>query len=93
MIGEAGGFTHDTLAEDQDLTITIRKMGHVIAYAERAAQAFSLDYTVVDLVEQGDDFLIYEVSAFGGFRGLLEASGVDAAAAYARYIVSTLEHR
>lgn len=64
-----------------------------IAYAERAAQAFSLDYTVVDLVEQGDDFLIYEVSAFGGFRGLLEASGVDAAAAYARYIVSTLEHR
>ena len=46
-------------------------------------RAFGLDYTVVDLVEQGDDFLIYEVSAFGGFRGLLEASGVDAAAAYA----------
>ncbi len=36
LILEAGGFTHDTLAEDQDLTITIRKMGHVIAYAERA---------------------------------------------------------
>ncbi|HXD23538.1 MAG TPA: glycosyltransferase, partial [Gemmatimonadaceae bacterium] len=33
---EAGGFTHDTLAEDQDLTIAIRKHGHVIAYAERA---------------------------------------------------------
>ncbi|HEV8409530.1 MAG TPA: glycosyltransferase [Gemmatimonadaceae bacterium] len=36
LVIEAGGFTHDTLAEDQDLTITIRKMGHVIAYAERA---------------------------------------------------------
>ncbi len=36
LVLEAGGFTHDTLAEDQDLTITIRKMGHVIAYAERA---------------------------------------------------------
>ncbi len=36
LILEAGGFTNDTLAEDQDLTITIRKMGHVIAYAERA---------------------------------------------------------
>ncbi len=36
LVLAAGGFTHDTLAEDQDLTITIRKMGHVIAYAERA---------------------------------------------------------
>ncbi len=62
-----------------------------IAYAERAARAFELDYTVVDLVEQADDFLLYEVSAFGGFRGLLEASGVDAAAAYAQYILRTLE--
>ena len=61
------------------------------AYAERAAQAFALDYTVVDLVEQGDDFLLYEVSAFGGFRGLLEASGVDAASAYAHHIIRTLE--
>src|ERR1035437_1289605 len=36
VILEAGGFTSDTLAEDQDLTITIRKMGHEIAFAERA---------------------------------------------------------
>jgi cellulose synthase/poly-beta-1,6-N-acetylglucosamine synthase-like glycosyltransferase len=36
VIVEAGGFTHDTLAEDQDLSISIRKHGHVIAYAERA---------------------------------------------------------
>lgn len=58
--------------------------------AERAAAAFGLDYTVVDLVEQGHDFLCYEVSAFGGFRGLWEASRVGAAAAYARYIKRTL---
>jgi ribosomal protein S6--L-glutamate ligase len=62
-----------------------------IAYAERAAQTFGLDYTVVDLVEQADDFLIYEVSAFGGFRGLLEASGLDAAAAYAGHIMHSLK--
>jgi ribosomal protein S6--L-glutamate ligase len=62
-----------------------------IAYAERAAAAFALDYTVVDLVEQDSDFLIYEVSAFGGFRGLRDASGVDAAAAYATHIIRTLE--
>jgi ribosomal protein S6--L-glutamate ligase len=62
-----------------------------VAYAERAAQAFALDYTVVDLVEQDDDFLLYEVSAFGGFRGLWEASGVDAADAYAQYIMRSLK--
>jgi tetrahydromethanopterin:alpha-L-glutamate ligase len=62
-----------------------------IEYAERAARAFALDYTVVDLVEQDDDFLIYEVSAFGGFRGLLEASGVDAADAYADYILRSVK--
>jgi cellulose synthase/poly-beta-1,6-N-acetylglucosamine synthase-like glycosyltransferase len=36
LILEAGGFTSDTLAEDQDMTIIIRKMGHEIAFAERA---------------------------------------------------------
>jgi tetrahydromethanopterin:alpha-L-glutamate ligase len=62
-----------------------------IDYAERAAAAFGLDYTVVDLVEQGGDFLLYEVSAFGGFRGLKEASHVDAAAAYAMHIVRSVK--
>lgn len=33
---EAGGFTNDTLAEDQDLTIRIRRLGHRIGYAETA---------------------------------------------------------
>lgn len=35
-VREAGGFTHDTLAEDQDLTITLRRRGWRIAYADRA---------------------------------------------------------
>jgi ribosomal protein S6--L-glutamate ligase len=64
-----------------------------IEYAERAARAFGLDYTVVDLVEQDDDFLLYEVSAFGGFRGLKEASDIDSAALYARHIMEVLESR
>ena len=32
----AGGFSGDTLAEDQDLTIRLQRLGHRIAYAERA---------------------------------------------------------
>jgi ribosomal protein S6--L-glutamate ligase len=64
-----------------------------VEYAERAAQAFGLDYTVVDLVEQGDDFVLYEVSAFGGFRGLKEACGHDASQDYADHIMRTLASR
>ena len=34
---------------------------------------------------------IYEVSAFGGFRGLLEANRVDAARDYARFVLDHLK--
>jgi ribosomal protein S6--L-glutamate ligase len=57
-----------------------------IDLAERAAAAFGLDYTIADLVETADGFRIYEVSAFGGFRGLWVSSGFDVATAYAQYI-------
>jgi ribosomal protein S6--L-glutamate ligase len=61
-----------------------------IDLAERAADLFGLDYTIVDLVETESGYLIYEVSAFGGFRGLLEAEQQDVAAAYARYVKADL---
>ena len=49
--------------------------------ASRAARHFGLFFTGVDLVENPDGgFLVLEVSAFGGFRGLLTACGVDAGA-------------
>ena len=36
LIEQAGGFESDTLAEDQDLTLRIRRMGHNIGYEEDA---------------------------------------------------------
>lgn len=36
LVTSAGGFSHDTLAEDQDLTIAIRRMGYVVAFADDA---------------------------------------------------------
>jgi cellulose synthase/poly-beta-1,6-N-acetylglucosamine synthase-like glycosyltransferase/peptidoglycan/xylan/chitin deacetylase (PgdA/CDA1 family)/spore germination protein YaaH len=36
LIEQAGGFQSDTLAEDQDLTLCIRRMGHNIGYEEDA---------------------------------------------------------
>ncbi|HEY7268503.1 MAG TPA: ATP-grasp family protein [Dehalococcoidia bacterium] len=63
-----------------------------IEVATRAAAAFGLDYTIADLVETADGFRIYEVSAFGGFRGLRDSSGFDVAAEYANYIKKELQH-
>lgn len=51
----------------------------VIELARRAARHFGLLFTGVDLIEAEDGYRILEVSAFGGFRGLLEACGIDAA--------------
>lgn len=36
LIEQAGGFRSDTLAEDQDLTLSIRRLGHSIGYEEDA---------------------------------------------------------
>ena len=56
----------------------------VIDLAERAARHFGLAFTGVDLIETPDGgHAVLEVSAFGGFRGLLDACGIDAAPLYA----------
>ena len=48
----AGGFTHDTLAEDQDATIELRKRGWRIAYAEHAIAWTEAPDTYRALVKQ-----------------------------------------
>lgn len=51
----------------------------VIAMAERAQALFGLDFTCVDVALTDSGPYVFEVSAFGGFRGILETSGLDAA--------------
>ena len=58
--------------------------------ALRAAGVFDLDFTGVDLVETAGGYLVYEVSAFGGFSGLWRARGIDAADAYAEHVLRCL---
>jgi ribosomal protein S6--L-glutamate ligase len=59
-----------------------------LGLAVRAALHFGLVFTGVDLIEGSDGrFTILEVSAFGGFRGLLDGCGVDAAPLLARVIL------
>lgn len=71
----------------------IEPSSETIAMAKRAQAPFGLDFTTVDVAgsEQGD--IVFEVSAFGGFRGALEGAGFDAAAAYADYALKKLTER
>ena len=62
----------------------------IIAIAHQAQAVFDLDFTSVDIAETPDGPVVFEVSAFGGFRGLLEGCGIDAAQAYAGYMVKEL---
>ncbi|MBF0257085.1 MAG: ATP-grasp family protein, partial [Gammaproteobacteria bacterium] len=50
------------------------------------------DFTTVDVAETAAGLVVFEVSAFGGFRGAKEGLGINAAAAYAEYALRKLEH-
>ncbi len=63
---------------------------HIIDIAERAQQIFGLDFTCVDIAETPDGPVVFEVSPFGGFRGLKEANNIDAASLYADFIIARL---
>ena len=64
----------------------------VIALADKAQAAFGLDFTCVDVAESDRGLMVFEVSAFGGFRGLLEGCGLDAAREYAAFMARELDH-
>ena len=63
-----------------------------INIAARAQALFNLDITTVDIADADDGPMVFEVSAFGGFRGASKATGMDVASMYADYIVSELQH-
>jgi ribosomal protein S6--L-glutamate ligase len=62
----------------------------LIDLAHRAQAPFGMDFTTVDLALTDDGPTVFEVSAFGGFRGALEGAGIDAAAAYADYALARI---
>lgn len=52
LILRVGGFTHDTLAEDADLTLAIRKLGYAIVYEEAAVALTEAPDTVRGFIRQ-----------------------------------------
>lgn len=62
----------------------------VIELARRAQALFDMDFTTVDVAETDNGPIVFEVSAFGGFRGALEGAGIDAAGLYADHVLRAL---
>ncbi|ACS81140.1 GAK system ATP-grasp enzyme [Maridesulfovibrio salexigens] len=63
----------------------------IIDLAQKAQAIFNLDFTCVDVAITPDGPFIFEVSAFGGFRGLRDARGIDAAAHYVDYVINKVK--
>ena len=62
----------------------------MIEIARRAQALFGMDFTTVDVAETSAGPIVFEVSAFGGFRGAKEGIGIDAADLYTRYVLKEL---
>lgn len=64
---------------------------HARKVAVRASKAVGLEISGVDMVFRGDSPYVLEVNASPGFRGLLEATGVNAADAMVQYAVEKVK--
>jgi len=62
----------------------------VIELATRAQSLFQMDFTTVDVAETRDGPIVFEVSAFGGFRGASEGIGINAAQLYVEHVLAEL---
>ena len=63
----------------------------IIDIATKAQSLFNMDYTTVDVAETEQGPVVFEVSAFGGFRGAQEGAGIDAASLYTEHVINSLE--
>jgi ribosomal protein S6--L-glutamate ligase len=87
------------VAADAAWDTTIHSGGRYIGYqpdagliemATRAQALFGMDFTTVDVAETSEGPVVFEVSAFGGFRGAKEGIGLDVAARYTDYVLEQL---
>lgn len=58
-----------------------------IDLAHKAQALFGMDFTTVDVADTDKGPIVFEVSAFGGFKGAKEGIGLDAASLYADYAI------
>lgn len=62
----------------------------IIDMAEKAQSLFDMDFTTVDVAITDEGPIVFEVSAFGGFRGVKEGCDIEAAPRYVEHVLKTL---
>ncbi|WP_392385856.1 GAK system ATP-grasp enzyme [Marinomonas primoryensis] len=62
----------------------------LIELGRRAQSCYDLSFTTVDIALTDQGPVVFEVSAFGGFKGALEGCNIDAASVYADYILKEI---
>lgn len=62
----------------------------IIELAQQAQTPFGLDFCSVDVAITEHGPIVFEVSAFGGYRGLYESSGIDASEHLSEFIIQKL---
>lgn len=62
----------------------------IIDLGRKAQALFTMDFTTVDIAESDIGPIVFEVSAFGGFRGSKEGIGINAAKQYVEYVQRNL---
>ena len=60
----------------------------LIELARRAQDPFGLSFTTVDVALTDNGPIVFEVSAFGGFRGVRDGCGLDAAALVTDHVLA-----
>lgn len=63
----------------------------ILKIAKKAQSLFDLDFTCIDIAETDNGPIVFEVSAFGGFRGLYNSWNINAAELYADYVIERLK--
>lgn len=65
----------------------------LIDLARRAQAPFGLDFTCVDIADSREAGpIVFEVSAFGGYKGLFRSTGLDASDMLTDFAISQLGH-
>ena len=62
----------------------------IVEMARHAQSLFNMDFTTVDVAESEAGPIVFEVSAFGGFKGALEGIGINAAERYVDHALAEI---
>jgi ribosomal protein S6--L-glutamate ligase len=87
---KSGGTSWNTTTNAGGKYVAFEPSPEIMALAVKAQALFDMAFTCVDIAETREGPIVFEVSAFGGFRGLLDACNIDAAEAYARHVLESI---